>query len=201
MVRVDAETRAPLSPEQAETTLRIFRSRIRSVGACVLSDYAKGVATPQVCAAVIEEARKANVPVIVDPKGSDFTKYRGAFLLTPNHSELETVIGRPLATESELFEAAESLRSDLDCNLLVTRGSQGMTLFRPNQPPVHEPTVARTVYDVTGAGDTVVSTLALALAAGFDLESAAILANRAAGVAVGKIGTARVTLEELRQSA
>ena len=164
----------------------------------MLSDYAKGaLARPQ---ALIEVARQRGIPVMVDPKGADFARYRGATLLTPNLQELEAVVGR-CHSESELVTRGERLMHELDLQaLLVTRGEHGMTLLRPGQEELHMPARAREVYDVTGAGDTVIAVLAAAVAAGSELPQAVALANIAAGIVVGKLGTAAVSAPELRRA-
>jgi D-beta-D-heptose 7-phosphate kinase/D-beta-D-heptose 1-phosphate adenosyltransferase len=163
---------------------------------CVLlSDYAKG-ALRQV-QDFIGLARARGIPVIVDPKGLDFQRYRGATLLTPNQAEFEAVAGRA-ASEEDLLARADRLRADLNLSaLLITRGERGMTLIEADRPPLHLPTQAREVFDVTGAGDTVVATLGVALAAGMALHDAVHLANLAAGIVVGKFGTATVSRAEL----
>ncbi|MEM1111958.1 MAG: bifunctional D-glycero-beta-D-manno-heptose-7-phosphate kinase/D-glycero-beta-D-manno-heptose 1-phosphate adenylyltransferase HldE [Pseudomonadota bacterium] len=173
-------------------------AKLADCGALVLSDYAKGaLADPQ---ALIAEARKQGVPVLVDPKGTDFARYRGATLLTPNRHELEAVVGG-WDSEAELVSRGEQLMADLELEaLLVTRGSQGMTLLRPGREELHLPARAREVYDVTGAGDTVIALLAAALAAGSTLPNAVGLANIAASVVVGKLGTAAISAPELRRA-
>lgn len=186
-------------PPQAPPLAHDLAARLAGCGALVLSDYAKGaLAHPE---ALISEARQLGVPVIVDPKGRDFERYRGATVITPNLAELEAVAG-PLASESALEDAGQGLISDLGLKgLLVTRGEQGMTLLRPDAPAVHLPARAREVFDVTGAGDTVVAVLAAALAAGADLCVATGLANLAAGIVVAKLGTATVSAYELEIAA
>ncbi|MGL5628668.1 MAG: bifunctional D-glycero-beta-D-manno-heptose-7-phosphate kinase/D-glycero-beta-D-manno-heptose 1-phosphate adenylyltransferase HldE, partial [Plesiomonas shigelloides] len=168
------------------------------VGALVLSDYAKGALSA--VQAMIQLARSAGVPVLIDPKGNDFERYRGATLLTPNLSEFEAVVGR-CKSEEELVERGMALlhRFDLDA-LLVTRSENGMTLLREGHAPLHLPTQAQEVYDVTGAGDTVIGTLAATLAAGKSLDEACFLANAAAGVVVGKLGTSTVSPLELENA-
>lgn len=161
----------------------------------VLSDYNKGSLShaPE----LITLAKKAGVKVLVDPKGTDFSKYRGASLLTPNLGEFEAVVGE-CKTETELIEKAQKLVAELELDaLLITRSEQGMTLIRPDHEELHLPTQAKEVYDVTGAGDTVIATLALAVAAGASLPQASALANIAAGIVVGKLGTATVSEAEL----
>lgn len=168
------------------------------MGSVILSDYAKG--SLQDTQALIQIARQHKVPVLVDPKGTDFERYRGATLLTPNLHEFEAVVGE-CEHESELVEKGTELMLSLDLSaLLVTRGEHGMTLLRPNQPEFHLPARAREVFDVTGAGDTVISVLASSLAAGADLPDAVALANLAAGIVVGKLGTATISGPELRRA-
>jgi D-beta-D-heptose 7-phosphate kinase/D-beta-D-heptose 1-phosphate adenosyltransferase len=163
-----------------------------------LSDYAKGtLADPQ---ELIVNARLQGVPVLVDPKGSDFARYKGATLLTPNLSEFEAVVGT-CETEAELVERGLALVGELDIDaLLVTRGENGMSLLRPNQPVFHLPAQAKEVFDVTGAGDTVIAVLAASIAVGEPIENAVTLANLAASIVVGKLGTATVSGPELRRA-
>ena len=169
-----------------------------NTGALVLSDYAKGaLASVQ---QIIQLARSANVPVLVDPKGTDFERYRGATLLTPNLTEFEAVVGK-CKDEAQIVERGMQLVADYELSaLLVTRSENGMTLLQPGQTPLHLPTLAQEVYDVTGAGDTVIGVLAASLAAGDDLETACFLANAAAGVVVGKLGTSTVSPVELENA-
>jgi len=168
------------------------------MGAVILSDYAKG--TLQDTQALIKAARKNDVPVLVDPKGTDFERYRGATLLTPNLHEFEAVVGK-CEHESDLVEKGTQLMLSLDLSaLLVTRGEHGMTLLRPNMSEFHLPARAREVFDVTGAGDTVISVLASSLAAGSKLPEAVAMANLAAGIVVGKLGTATISGPELRRA-
>jgi len=172
---------------------------VSSVGAVVLSDYGKGVLTDQVLRKVIDAARTAGVPVLVDPKGADYSRYRGATLVTPNRREAELALGRRLpdleaveAGARELIEAAE-----LDA-AVITLGAEGIYFRTRDGRSGRESTKARAVFDVTGAGDTVIAQLALFLADGYELESAVALANQAAGVAVARLGTTGVTRQELR---
>jgi len=172
--------------------------RLPGVGVLVLSDYGKGALAESL--GLIALARAANVPVIVDPKSRDFSVYRGATLITPNQAEFEAAVGT-CPDECTLVERALALIAQHDLSaLLITRGALGMTLIRPGDPELHLPAHAREVFDVTGAGDTVVGTLATALAAGETLPSAVILANVAAGIVVGKLGTATVSTAELQRS-
>ncbi len=194
LIRLDFEDGFP--GHDPAGLLARFKGALAGRRAIVLSDYGKG--TLRAVQGLIEAARAAAIPVLVDPKGTDFERYRGADLITPNQHELEAVVGR-CGSDAELVERGSRLRDALDLKaLLVTRSEKGMTLLEAGRPPLHLPTKAREVFDVTGAGDTVISTLAAALAAGLALSEATALANVAAGVVVGKLGTASVTVPELR---
>ena len=164
----------------------------------VLSDYGKGAL--QNHQALIQLARAKGIAVLADPKGKDFSIYRGASLITPNLSEFETIVGH-CRDEAELVAKGDALMRELELGaLLVTRGEHGMTLLRPEQAPLHLPARAREVFDVTGAGDTVISTLAASIAAGEALPQAVALANLAAGIVVAKLGTAAISAPELRRA-
>ncbi|MFP1909168.1 bifunctional D-glycero-beta-D-manno-heptose-7-phosphate kinase/D-glycero-beta-D-manno-heptose 1-phosphate adenylyltransferase HldE [Lonsdalea quercina] len=181
-----------------EPMIERIQQALPKIGALVLSDYAKGALVH--VQSMIQTAKAAGVPVLIDPKGTDFARYRGATLLTPNLSEFEAVAGR-CRDEDDLVARGMKLMAELDLSaLLVTRSEQGMTLLQPGQTPLHLPTQAQEVYDVTGAGDTVIGVLAAALAAGNPLEEACFLANAAAGVVVGKLGTSTVTPIELENA-
>jgi len=169
-----------------------------NAGAVVLSDYGKG--TLRDMPALITAARAAKTPVLIDPKGTDFSGYKGATLITPNMSEFEAVVGH-CSSDEEVEAKGKQLLSELDLEaLLVTRSERGMTLIQKSHPVIHLPTKAREVFDVTGAGDTVIAMLAAALAAGEDLAHAMALSNLAAGVVVAKLGTATVSPAELQQA-
>lgn len=196
LLRMDFEE--PFTAADASALTAKLRNRLSGIGAVILSDYAKGaLLDPQ---PMIIAARAAGVPVLVDPKGTDFQRYRGATLLTPNLHEFEAVVGK-CRDEAELVTRGQQLLRDcaLDA-LLVTRGEHGMTLLRVDLPELHLPAQAREVFDVTGAGDTVISVLAAALAAGSTLPDAVALSNIAAGIVVGKLGTAVVSAPELRRA-
>jgi len=166
--------------------------------ALVLSDYGKGMLADT--ESIIRLGRNHNIPIIVDPKGDDFLKYRGATIITPNLAEFEAVVG-PCASEDKLVEKGQQLLRELGVEaLLITRGEHGMTLLRPDAVELHLPARAQEVFDVTGAGDTVVSVLAASLAAGESLPEATALANLAAGLVVGKLGTAAISGPELRRA-
>jgi D-beta-D-heptose 7-phosphate kinase/D-beta-D-heptose 1-phosphate adenosyltransferase len=199
MLRVDWEKSSALSLESTGRLLAGLERRVRAARAVVLSDYAKGVLTRDVIRGVIAAARKAGVPVLVDPKGGDYTIYRGATLVTPNKKEAEQAVGRKLAALDDLPRAAQDLMriAELDA-AVITLGPEGMFFQTRDGRSGRIPTVARQVFDVVGAGDTVIAELALGLASGLDLEHAVALANQAAGLVVGKRGAASVTREELK---
>jgi len=192
LIRLDEENVAAMPGDAMVSTLS---RTLEGAGAVVLSDYGKGALAD--VAVMIARCREAGIPVLVDPKGTDFRKYRGASLLTPNQSEFEAVAGR-CASDQELVDRARAMMDDLDLDaLLVTRSEKGMLLVEAGARPLFLSTQAREVYDVTGAGDTVIATLAGALASGQDLASSAALANIAAGLVVRKIGVATVTPGEI----
>jgi len=198
IVRIDRETRDDLGGEMEDRILAFVADPAMAWDIILVSDYGKGVLTGRVLAGVIAEAAGRGVPVIVDPKGHDFSKYRGATIITPNRKEAEVASRIPITDGASLDRAASRLLEEGDYRaLLVTRSSEGMSLFLRDADPVHIPTVAREVYDVTGAGDTVVATLGLGLACGLGFAEAARLANVAAGIAVGKVGTSTVSPEEI----
>lgn len=177
---------------------KLYKNSLKNIGAVVLSDYGKG--TLRNIKSYISIARKKSIPVLVDPKGCDFEDYRGATLITPNLSEFEAVVG-VCHNEQDIVDKAEKLIKDLDLDaLLVTRSEQGMSLMQHDKPAFHLPTRAQEVFDVTGAGDTVISILAASLATGQSLEQAMALSNLGAGVVVSKLGTATVTVPELMQA-
>ncbi len=192
LLRIDFETQP--SHEVLNAKLADFRVKLPEAAVVILSDYGKGGLAH--IAEMIRLARAAGKPVLVDPKGDDYARYRGASLLTPNRSEFREVAGS-WKTDAEFDSKAEKLRTELQLDaLLVTRSEDGMSLYRTNEA-LHEPTQTREVFDVSGAGDTVIATLAVMLASGADLPDAMRIANRAAGIVVGKLGTAVVSREEI----
>jgi rfaE bifunctional protein kinase chain/domain len=195
LLRIDFE-RAP-SHEVLAQKLDEFERAVDEADAVVLSDYGKG--SLERVQDMIAAARRHGKPVLVDPKGDEYTRYRGATLLTPNRGEFREVAGR-WSDEADLARRAQKLRAELDLEaLIVTRSEEGMSLFTAKESH-HEPTQAREVYDVSGAGDTVIAVLALMVGAGADLHDAMKVANHAAGIVVGKLGTAVVHREELLES-
>ncbi len=192
LLRIDFETTP--SNEVLQAKLIEFERRLADADAVILSDYGKGGLNH--IAEMIRLARAAAKPVLVDPKGDDFTKYAGATVLTPNRSELREVVGR-WSSEADLVAKATALRAELALEaLLVTRSEEGMTLFADGETH-HQAAQAREVFDVSGAGDTVIATLAVMLAAGADWAESIRVANIAAGIVVGKLGTAVVNREEI----
>ncbi|TBU88019.1 bifunctional D-glycero-beta-D-manno-heptose-7-phosphate kinase/D-glycero-beta-D-manno-heptose 1-phosphate adenylyltransferase HldE [Phytopseudomonas dryadis] len=195
LLRMDFEE--PFQTDAAALARQV-EQLLDQVKVLVLSDYGKGAL--QNHQVLIQAARAKGIPVLADPKGKDFSIYRGASLITPNLSEFEAIVGR-CEDEAELVGQGARLMRELELGaLLVTRGEHGMTLLRPGHAPLHLPARAREVFDVTGAGDTVISTLAASLAAGEELPQAVALANLAAGIVVGKLGTAAISAPELRRA-
>lgn len=195
LLRIDFET--PPSHEVLHAALNDFKSLLPLADVVILSDYGKGGLAH--IAQMIRMAREAGKPVLVDPKGEDYVRYRGAAILTPNRSEFREVAGK-WRDEAELEAKAQRLRRDLELDaLLITRSEEGMSLYREDGVH-HEATYTREVFDVSGAGDTVIATLAVMLASGADMVQAMRVANRAAGIVVGKLGTAVVTRKEIEGS-
>lgn len=196
LIRLDFED--GFEEHDSSELINSFKAQLEQSDVVICSDYGKG--SLRDVESLISMAAVAGKPVLVDPKGSDFNKYRHATLISPNLSEFEAVVGH-CRNDEELVERGERLRDELDLQaLLITRSEQGMTLLEKGQPAFHIPTRARDVYDVTGAGDTVISVFAAALAAGKSMAESTTLANIAAGVVVGKLGTASVTVHEMQQA-
>ncbi len=202
IVRYDHEQRVKLSLIHEQTILSRAESLISGVSAIVISDYGKGVITESVSQGIIQIANQHQRPVIVDPKGVEYLKYRNATLIKPNQLEAGRVLNRELHTRDDVYAAGVSLLGLLGpaSSVLITRGQHGMALFEQQQLPIEIPAQAREVYDVTGAGDTVAGTLALALACGCSLTLACQLASTAAAIVVGKVGTATCNMEELKNA-
>ncbi len=199
LIRADWETAQPASAESEASVIAKAEAALPKVGAVVLSDYAKGVLTGRVIRAIIDKARSLGKPVIVDPKGHDYSIYRGATLITPNRLELGTAVHRPVTTEEEIAKAAAELADIVDSEaVLVTRSEEGMSLHVKGHAPVHIPAYPVKVRDVSGAGDTVAAVIAVLMAMKPPFDAAMRAANAAAAVVVGKRGTATVTLAELR---
>jgi D-beta-D-heptose 7-phosphate kinase/D-beta-D-heptose 1-phosphate adenosyltransferase len=198
VVRADRESKTAITALVEEQVINSFRSQLEGADAVVVSDYGKGLLTPRVLHDALTEARRRGVKVCLDPKSRNFSYYQPVTVITPNNQEAAESSGINIFDEESLSEAGRKILGSLDCKaVLITRGEEGMSLFTDESTIKHIPTVAREVYDVTGAGDTVIATLAAALASGGDFTEAAVLANHAAGVVVGKVGTATVTRDEL----
>ena len=198
VVRIDRETRTPAPPAFEAAAREFLHARLPGLHALVLSDYAKGVLTPGLLQELINQGRSRGYPVVVDPKGADYSLYAGATVITPNRKEAELAVGYSLARREDLVRAGATLRESLALDyLLITLGAEGMLLFAGRQPALSLPTRAREVFDVSGAGDTVAALMALGLAQWGDPVLAAALANAGAGVVVGKIGTAPIYRAEL----
>jgi D-beta-D-heptose 7-phosphate kinase/D-beta-D-heptose 1-phosphate adenosyltransferase len=197
MLRLDNERLGPRAQSDYDRLTAKVLAQLPGCRAVVLSDYAKGALTPEVCQAVIQAARRLDIPVLVDPKSADLTRYRGATTVCPNLGELSAAVHRETRDLKALLEAAESLVAQLDLEFLIaTLGEKGIALLRPGNRFV-APAIARQVFDVSGAGDTVIAVLALCLASGLKPETAVGLANIGAGIVVGKVGTVPVEKHEL----
>lgn len=202
VVRFDREEIRPLRPASLRSLAASIKTVIPRVDAVIVSDYAKGLISPPLMDLLRTLCREKKKLLVVDPKPAHADWYRGAALVTPNQQEAAEMAGFEIITEADLLRAGHTLLQRLELPaLLITRGEKGMSLFRPRRPPLHVPARAREVYDVTGAGDTVISALTVALVAGLDLERAIHVANLAAGIVVGKLGTAAATVEEIRAAA
>jgi D-beta-D-heptose 7-phosphate kinase/D-beta-D-heptose 1-phosphate adenosyltransferase len=201
VVRADRERRAPVDGPVEERIVAALRRLLKVADALVVSDYDKGAVTTGVLGEILPAAEAAGVPVLIDPKLRNFGSYTPATLVTPNHIEALRVTDTEDDTDEGVARAARLIRERLRCrSVLITRGERGMMLLEEGGEPTYVPTAAREVYDVTGAGDTVIATLAASLASGATLTEAAMLANHAAGVVVGKLGTATATAEEVLAS-
>jgi rfaE bifunctional protein kinase chain/domain len=200
VVRADRELRTLVNRKTEDRIISILKDAMRDADAFVVSDYDKGVVTPRILAEVLPLTYD-RIPVLIDPKTRNLASYRPATLVTPNHHEALRMTNLEEDSDSGLHRAAQLLREKLNCDaVLITRGSDGMMLVEGDGEPVYVGTAAREVYDVTGAGDTVIATLAAAMAAGASMLEAANLANQAAGIVVGKVGTATASSEELISS-
>ena len=198
VMRADRESRDPLAPTIAESLLHEFSAALAGAEAIVLSDYAKGVLSDPVTRAAIDIARRAGKIIIVDPKSKDFARYRGATVLTPNQMELQQACGQECRGDEQVVNGAQRILAQGICGaMVVTRGKDGMSIVQTQGDAVHLSTAERQVFDVSGAGDTVVAVLSLGLAVGAGVVDAAALANIAGGIVVGKRGTATVTAAEM----
>ena len=198
IVRIDRESREPIAADVEQQLCSWIAANFAQFNVILLSDYSKGVLTPRVIDTAIAAARPCGIPVLVDPKGTDYSRYQGATILTPNRKEAEAASGVAIHSLDSLEHAAMTIMETAGLeHLLITRSEEGMSLFSRLAEPVHIPTVAREVFDVSGAGDTVLASLAVGLAAGLGMSEAARLANIAAGIAVAKLGTSTVSPDEI----
>ncbi len=198
VLRIDRETKTDISDRTFEILTEFIEKKIPAVDVVLISDYGKGLLTNTLISKLATSARKHEKVVIADPKGLDFSKYSGVSLLTPNKKEASLASGIEITDESALFKSGERILKIANLErLLITCGKEGMVLFEQNREPYKIKAVARQVYDVSGAGDTVISVLGLAAASGLSFKQGAELANTAAGIVVGKVGTATVSKEEL----
>lgn len=201
IVRVDYEDKAAISSTNKRLLKETIHAYLPEYDILVISDYGKGLISEEICHFLIRQARKADKKVIIDPKGKNWKKYSGANLVTPNVKELSDIVGYTVPNTDRAIEKAarEAIEANDLASLLVTRSEKGMSLIS-NMPPIHIPTHSEEVFDVSGAGDTVVATLSICLAKGMDIAEAMKTANIAAGVVVKKIGTATLTIDELIQN-
>lgn len=202
VVRVDREKSEPISRQDSRRMLQFIQKKIKEIDVIVVEDYGKGVVEPFLLRPLLTLAKQFKKPVLVDPKERHFSLYKGVTAITPNRAEAYGAVGLSVNGQvKDLEEVGRKLLETLQSKaVLVTLGEEGMALFEKNQPTVRIPTTAREVFDVSGAGDTVIAVLAMGLAAGANLEEAAILSNLAAGIVVGKLGTATVEQSELKQA-
>ncbi len=200
IVRIDREETAPPVPAVLEVLADAVADAVAWADVVIISDYGKGVCNDAILAATVAAAKRRNTPIIVDPKRRDVAAYAGASIITPNRRELTEASGLPCESDDEAERAAGVMIAETGAAVLLTRSERGMSYFADDQTPIHLPTVAQEVFDVSGAGDTVVATFALGLARRFPVFECMRLANHSAGIVVGKIGTASTTVTELHAS-
>ncbi len=199
LLRVDYEKNDKIPDKTQQEILRYLERIISSIDAVVISDYNKGVVYEDFTLKILDICRKNSKVIVVDPKPSNSRFFTKVSLIAPNHKEASEMAGIEEKSNDDLIRIGKKLVREINSNVLITRGEKGMSLFDKNGAITHIPTKAKEVYDVTGAGDTVCATLALALSSGCSLKNASILANHAAGIVVGKLGTSTVSLEELKK--
>ena len=200
ILRIDKEDNRPITEETENKIIKFVNDTMAEVSGVICSDYQKGILTEKVIKKIVHRAKNCKKQVIVDPKKAEFGLYKGATVITPNQMEVEQAVPIKINDEIDLERAGEYLLTLTKAKaLLVTRGKDGMTLYREKEKPVNIPTVAKEVYDVTGAGDTVVSVFAMTSAVGFNYQESAWLSNMAASIVVGKVGTAVATLDEINE--
>jgi len=201
MVRVDREVRDPIKPETGAKIVKALSKTIPHADLILISDYAKGVISSKLTREIFPIARRLKKKILVDPKLANWQSYRGAQIITPNHLEAGQIARFEVETDEDAERAGRLILEELKMDaVVITRGERGISLLEKNQKPRHIPTEAKEVYDVTGAGDTVISTLGVCLAAGMSLYDSTVMANLAAGIAVSKLGTSVVSREELLEA-
>jgi len=201
VVRFDRESRADIRSESIQKLLGFMKKTLNSIDAIVVSDYGKGVVSAPLMKGLRQLVRDDSVVIAVDPKTGNFEYYYGVDVITPNHHEAATFCRFEISDQKTLVQAGNHMLKELDCrSVLITQGKEGMTLFEKGGDMTHISTLAKKIYDVTGAGDTVIGTFSLGLASGLDLRSAAIISNFAAGIVVGEVGTSTVSAEDLKRA-
>ncbi len=203
IVRFDREIQTDIRPETIKRLINFVRENINSIKAIIVSDYGKGIISARLMMSLRDLVRSdtdGSVMLAVDPKTGNFKYYKGVDVITPNHHEAGTFCRIKIFDEESLIRAGRKILGELNCrSVLITQGKDGMTLFENNGEINHIPTFAKKVFDVTGAGDTVIGTFSLGLATGLDLKAAAVLSNFAAGIVVGEVGTSAVRAEDLKK--
>jgi len=200
VVRYDLEKKIPLKPKITKGILDFIHEKKENLSALIVSDYGKGVISRQLMDGLKSIALDCDFPVTVDPNVKNFSLYKDATVITPNHNQAGEIAGLEIINEEDLKKVGKKLLNNRKCKaLLITRGKDGMTLFEQQGRVTHIQSIARKVYDVTGAGDTVIATLTLGIAGGLDLKSAAYLSNLAAGIVVGEVGTSAVKIDNLKE--
>ena len=201
VLRIDREETVPIDEPLVDALYGYVRDNLSQFDGILVSDYSKGTLPPSLLERLIDLARKGGKPVVVDPKGDNYARYRNGSMITPNLKETAAATGLPVDTAEHLEQAARVLQQRVgNCMILITRGKDGMTLFRTGAQPYHIPARSREVFDVSGAGDTVLAVAGLGLSSGLTPEIAAWVANLAAGVVVGKVGTSPISTQELREA-
>lgn len=201
VVRFDRENKTPIDESVKDKILKYTRTLADKIDAVVVADYGKGVIDVELVEELVEISRQHDLILSVDPKVENFSCYNGVTVITPNHFEAEDSVGEKIVDEESLLKTGELILEKLNCkNVLITRGEDGMTLFEDGGDVVNIPTVAREVFDVTGAGDTVISALTLSVASGATMRDAAFISNYAAGIVVGEVGTAVVSDVRLKEA-
>lgn len=201
MMRIDREKKHPVADNITDSILAFLKEEIRDTDAVIIADYGKGVVTPRLMKGLLDLTSGTDIIIGVDPKPVNFDCYRGIDVITPNHHEAGAFCRFEIRDEETLIRAGRKMLDELQCRaVLITQGKDGMTLFENGREPGHISTVARKVFDVSGAGDTVIAAFCLGLASGMDRQSAAIVANIAAGIVVGEVGTSVVRVDELKKA-